>query len=97
LADWAEQTTTIQVGALVNCNSYRNSDLPADMARTVDHLSGGRFIFGTGAGWFQRDYDEYGYEFDALGSRLNDLDESLTRIEARWGTINPPPVHDIRR
>ncbi len=95
LGAWAEQTTTIEFGTLVNCNSYRNADLQADMVRTLDHISGGRFIFGTGSGWFERDYNEYGYEFGTAGSRLDHLAESLQRIEARWGKLNPPPTRSI--
>jgi probable F420-dependent oxidoreductase len=91
LAALAADTTTPTVGPLVTCSGYRNPDLIADMARTLNALSGARFILGIGAGWSERDCTEYGYgELPGIRHRLDVLEDSLKRIRDRLRLLNPP-------
>jgi probable F420-dependent oxidoreductase len=92
LAALGPQTRRAQVGCLVLSMGYRNPALLSAMATTLDHATGGRLILGLGAGWFERDYTEFGYRFGTAAERLATLERGLEVIKARWQTDNPRPL-----
>ena len=108
LAAIAERTHRVEFGPLVAATPFRNPDLLADMARTIDHISAhgsgvGRFILGLGAGWNQRDFEEYGYGvgepgevgLGTVGERLTAFVAAVPRVLARMPELAPPPTRRI--
>ncbi len=84
LAALSQQTSHIELGQLVTCVGYRNVGLLAKEAAGIDVMSGGRFILGIGAGWYDREYRAYGYDYPADRDRLATLDEALRVIPRLW-------------
>ncbi|MFI5895182.1 LLM class F420-dependent oxidoreductase [Actinoplanes sp. NPDC051513] len=101
----ASATSTIQLSTLVTGNTYRNPALLAKTVTTLDVVSKGRAVLGIGAGWFEREHHDYGFEFGSFGQRFERLEEALTIIapmlrgdqasfEGKWytarGAMNNP-------
>ena len=84
MAALARDTRTIRLGQMVTCNSYRPPSLLAKMASCVDVMSHGRLILGIGAGWYQHEYEAYGYEYPETPERLRMLREALQVLKAMW-------------
>ena len=75
LAALAQATTRIRIGCMVTAIPYRHPAVLANMAATVDHISGGRLELGLGAGWNQEESDAYGIELPPLAERFDRFDE----------------------
>jgi F420-dependent oxidoreductase-like protein len=84
LAALAQHTSKIRLGQLVTCAAYRNAGLLAKEAACIDVFSGGRLVFGLGAGWYEREYEAYGWTFPSATARLQLLDETLEVVKRLW-------------
>jgi len=74
----------LKFGQQVLGNNYRNPALLAKMSSTLQVLSGGRFILGIGAGWYQEEYKQYGYDFSSPRKRVRQLEEAIQIIKMMW-------------
>ena len=84
LAAMATRTERARVGCMVTGVTYRHPAVLANMAVSVDHISGGRLEFGIGAAWHEPEHAGYGMEFPSAGTRVAMLDEALDVIKLLW-------------
>lgn len=82
LAALAQATTRVRLGAMVNGMHHRHPAVTANMAATLDHISGGRFELGMGAGWNEMESSDYGIELGTLTQRFDRFDEGIEVIES---------------
>ena len=80
LAALAQATSRIRLGCQVTGMVYRHPAVLANMAATVDIISGGRLELGLGAGWNQMECDAYGIELPQLRERFDRFDEGVEAI-----------------
>ena len=69
LAVVAGAVDRVRLGHLVTCVGFRNPGLLAKMAATLDHASSGRLELGLGAGWYQAEYEAFGFAYGTAGDR----------------------------
>ena len=73
----SQKTSTVRLGQMCTCNSYRNPAYLTKVASNIDVMSNGRLEYAIGAGWYDHEYRAYGYEYPSAGVRLKMLEESL--------------------
>ncbi len=78
------QVPRLRGGTLVTGNSYRHPALLANIAATLDVISGGRVEMGIGAGWWETEYSAYGFDFPHVSERIYAMEEALQVMQALW-------------
>ena len=84
MAALAASTSTVRLGQMCTCNTYRNPAYLAKVAASIDVISAGRLEMGIGAGWYEHEHDGYGYPFLPPGQRLGMLREGVEIMRALW-------------
>ncbi|NDJ89394.1 LLM class F420-dependent oxidoreductase [Mycolicibacter kumamotonensis] len=92
LAFVAGQTRSIPLGVLVTGVTYRHPGVLAKTAATLDVLSGGRFIFGIGTGWYEREHTGLGVPLPPLSDRFEMVEETLQICRQMWSPDDGPYV-----
>ena len=85
LAALAVATERVRLGTLVLSAGFRHPALLAKAATTIDLLSGGRLDLGIGAGWYEEEYEAFGYEFGTVRQRFEILEETVLVLGMLFG------------
>jgi F420-dependent oxidoreductase-like protein len=94
LAAISQRTSRIRLGQMVGCNSYRQPSVLAKITSTIDVISGGRLDWGIGAGWYENEYQGYGFEFPPPKDRIGMLRECVEIVRSMW--TEPETTYDGR-
>jgi alkanesulfonate monooxygenase SsuD/methylene tetrahydromethanopterin reductase-like flavin-dependent oxidoreductase (luciferase family) len=89
LAAIGSVTSRVRLGILVECATFRHPALVAKAAATTDQLSGGRVDVGLGAGWFEQEFEAFGYPFGTVGERFDALEDALAITSGLFGGVDP--------
>jgi F420-dependent oxidoreductase-like protein len=81
LAALATITRRLRLGVMVTGNPYRHPAVLANMAASLDVISGGRLELGLGAGWNEEESHAYGIDLPPLPERFDRLDEACAVID----------------
>jgi alkanesulfonate monooxygenase SsuD/methylene tetrahydromethanopterin reductase-like flavin-dependent oxidoreductase (luciferase family) len=84
MATLAEITSRARIGQIVTCMQYREPAYLAKVSACVDVASGGRLNVGVGSGWFEEEFQAYGYDFRTVGQRLRRLNEAIQVLDLMW-------------
>ena len=84
LAAISQRTSRIGLGQMVGCAPYREPALLAKITSNLDVISGGRLIWGIGAGWYEHEFQGYGYDFPAPADRIRIMRETVEIVTAMW-------------
>lgn len=84
LAMLAAVTEKIRLGTMITSVSYRKPALLAKMSATVDIISHGRLTLSIGAGWYEAEYRQYGWDFPPAAARIRQMEEAVQFIKTMW-------------
>lgn len=84
LAALAARTSRVRCAILVSAVTWRHPALAANIAATIDHVSGGRLEFGMGAAGPDLAYEQYGIPFPGIAVRMEMLDEACQIMRSLW-------------
>ncbi|HZQ27750.1 MAG TPA: LLM class F420-dependent oxidoreductase [Acidimicrobiales bacterium] len=90
----SQRTSRIRLGQMVGCNSYRQPSLLAKITSNIDVISGGRLEWGIGAGWYENEYQGYGYDFPEAKVRIGMMKEAVEIVRSMW--TEPETTYDGR-
>ena len=89
LAALAAVTERVRLGVLVLGAPFRHPSLVAKAAATIDQLSGGRVVIGLGAGWLEKEFDAFGYDFGSVGERFAALEDAVSIVGGLFDGADP--------